>query len=82
MPDFTLCTYHDMCIKELNKVAKKLENNPDKNIEVDIILDVLDNIKEARKCGKSMEKRLKKYRTGIEGLGFERVKKNSKYHKR
>ena len=71
MSDFSICYHHDQALKLLNK----LRNVNDSDKLVDMINEVVDNIKVAKRSGKRMESRLRKYRESIESLGFKRTKK-------
>jgi len=77
--DFTICTRHSFCEENLNKIIKLL-NSPlgysyqdtiDRDYEIlNLVKDTISEIKLAKKSGKRMEARLKKYRKSIESLGF------------
>lgn len=69
----TLCELHDNIITDLESVKDyiDLENNS----AILLIDEIVKEIVKAKNIGQSMEDRLYLYRTAIENLGFERVKK-------
>ena len=77
---FTICTLHSDSLRLLKNIKTQLKKETvDKDKILDIINSIEENIREAKRSGISMERRLKKYYYAIMRLGFSRVvKKKSK----
>ena len=72
-PDFTICTYHNFTIGNLKQLKNRLNKvEPKDTIAIQIICDIIEDIKVAKKLGQRMENRLKKYRRCVESLGYRR----------
>lgn len=65
----TLCKNHNAMIDRLRRIRNK------KSFTNDEINEVLDIIYYAKKQGQKMENRMRKYRSAIESLGFQRKSK-------
>lgn len=73
LEDLTICTYHNFTIGNLKQLKNRLsKQNPQDTIAINIICDIIKDIRQAKKLGQRMENRLKKYRKAIELLGYER----------
>ena len=77
----SLCNSHDTIKYWANSVKKNLKkaikNNNYSSIEenIDILNDIINESKVAKKKGTRLEARLIKYRKSIESLGFKRIQK-------
>lgn len=68
-----ICTYHKIIQENAKKIIKIL-NSENKEINNDLIEEILLSVKYATNAGKRMEQRLNEYKDSIERLGFKRTK--------
>ena len=70
----TICNNHNVIISNLIQMKKLTK---DKELK-ELIQDSLDFVRHCKKQGQRMENRLKLYKGAMEGLGFQRIRKEKK----
>ena len=60
LEDLTICTYHNFTIGNLKQLKNRLsKQKPQDTIAINIICDIIKDIRQAKKLGQRMETRLK-----------------------